>query len=47
LGGIPLGAEEVVGVVQVAVGKAKEMAQLVEAALREDWEGRKGSVEVR
>jgi len=47
LGGVPLGAEEVVGVVQVAVGKAKETERLVEAALREDWEGRKGDVEVR
>ncbi|KIM81533.1 hypothetical protein PILCRDRAFT_71784 [Piloderma croceum F 1598] len=47
LGGVPLGAEEVVGVVQVAVGKAKEMERLVESALKEDWEGRKGGVEVR
>lgn len=47
LGGVPLGAEEVVSVVHVAVGKAKEIEKLVEATLREDWEGRKGGVEVR
>jgi exosome complex component RRP45 len=47
LGGVPLGAEEVVSVVHVAVGKAKEMEKLVEVTLKEDWEGRKGSVEVR
>jgi exosome complex component RRP45 len=47
LGGLPLAAEEVVEVVNIAVGQAKEMEKLVEGALREDWEGRKGGVEVR
>jgi len=47
MGGIPLSAEDVVGVIQVAVGKAQEMEMLVQRALREDWEGRKGGVEVR
>jgi hypothetical protein len=46
LGGVPLGAEEVVHVA-VAVGKAKEMEKLVEVTLKEDWEGRKGGIEVR
>jgi len=46
-GGIPLGTEEVINIVQVAVVKAKEMERLVDSALRRDWEGRKGDIEVR
>ncbi|KZP16466.1 ribosomal protein S5 domain 2-like protein [Athelia psychrophila] len=47
LGGVPLGAEEVLLAVEVAVRRAKEMNEWVDGRLREDWEGRKGSVEVR
>ena len=45
LGGVPLGTDDILRLVEVAVGKAKEMNILVEAKLREDWAGRK--VEVR
>lgn len=45
LGGVPLGTDDILRLVEVAVGKAKEMNTLVEARLREDWAGRK--VEVR
>lgn len=44
---MPLGAEEVLLAVEVAVRRAKEMNEWVDGRLREDWEGRKGSVEVR
>ena len=45
LGGVPLGADDVLRLVDIAVVKAKEMNDLVEARLREDWTGRK--VEIR
>ena len=45
LGGVPLAMDEILRIVDVAVGKAKELDKLVEARLREDWAGRK--VEVR
>ena len=45
LGGVPLGTDDILRLIEVAVGKAKEMNGLVEARLREDWAGRK--VEVR
>jgi exosome complex component RRP45 len=45
LGGVPLGTDDILRLVEVAVGKAKEMNILVEAKLQEDWAGRK--VEVR
>lgn len=45
LGGVPLGADEVLKIVNVAVVKAKELDKLVEARLKEDWAGR--NVEVR
>jgi len=45
LGGVPLGADDILRLVEVAVARAKEMHELVEARLREDWLGRK--VEVR
>lgn len=35
------------GVVEVAGGKAGEMDKFVKGALERDWEGRKGGVEVR
>lgn len=47
LGGVPLGAEEVLLAVEVAVRRAKETNVWVNGKLKEDWEGRKGSVEVR
>ncbi|RDB22013.1 Exosome complex component rrp45 [Hypsizygus marmoreus] len=45
LGGVPLAMDEVLKIVDVAVQKAKELHNLVESRLREDWAGRK--VEVR
>jgi exosome complex RNA-binding protein Rrp42 (RNase PH superfamily) len=45
LGGVPLETEEVLTLVNVAVGKAKELHGFLDSQLREDWVGRK--VEVR
>ena len=45
LGGVPLETEEVLSLVNVAVGKAKELHGFLDTQLREDWIGRK--VEVR
>ncbi|KIJ98578.1 hypothetical protein K443DRAFT_680686 [Laccaria amethystina LaAM-08-1] len=45
LGGVPLETEEVLTLVNVAVGKAKELHGFLDTQLREDWVGRK--VEVR
>ncbi|PPQ77829.1 hypothetical protein CVT25_015323 [Psilocybe cyanescens] len=45
LGGVPLGTDDILRLVEVAVAKAKETHEFVEARLREDWLGRK--VEVR
>ncbi|KAI4522337.1 ribosomal protein S5 domain 2-like protein [Schizophyllum commune Loenen D] len=45
MGGAPLGADEILGLVDVAVGKAKELDGLVEKRLKEDWARR--HVEVR
>ena len=45
LGGVPLETEEVLSLVNVAVGKAKELHGFLDTQLREDWVGRK--VEVR
>ena len=44
-GGTPLAPEEVLGVMDVAVAKARELDKLVEQRLQEDWKGR--NVEVR
>ncbi|PCH34625.1 ribosomal protein S5 domain 2-like protein [Wolfiporia cocos MD-104 SS10] len=44
-GGMPLDQQEVLRIVDVAVGKAKELDKLVETRLKEDWAGR--TVEVR
>ena len=44
-GGVPLPADEVIRIVDVAVGKAKELDALVEEKLKEDLAGR--HVEVR
>ncbi|THV05038.1 ribosomal protein S5 domain 2-like protein [Dendrothele bispora CBS 962.96] len=44
-GGVPLVQEDVLKIVDIAVGKAKEVDDFVESRLKEDWEGRK--VEVR
>ncbi|GBE85648.1 Exosome complex component rrp45 [Sparassis crispa] len=44
-GGVPLDPEEVLRIIDVAVGKAKELDKVVEARLKEDWAGR--TVEVR
>ena len=48
MGGLSLAAEEVIKVVNIVVGQAKETEKLVEeGALREDWEeegGRRSEV---
>ncbi|EMD35707.1 hypothetical protein CERSUDRAFT_115670 [Gelatoporia subvermispora B] len=44
-GGVPLGADEILGIIDVAVDKAKELDRLVEQRLKEDWASR--TVEVR
>ncbi|KAJ3552956.1 hypothetical protein NM688_g3881 [Phlebia brevispora] len=44
-GGVPLAPDEIMRIIDVAVGKAKETDKLVEDRLREDWAGR--HVEVR
>jgi exosome complex component RRP45 len=45
LGGVPLGADDVLRLVDIAVMKAKEMHNLVETRLQEDWAGR--NIEIR
>ena len=45
MGGAPLGADEILGLVDVAVEKAKELDRLVEKRLKQDWAQR--HVEVR
>ncbi|KAF8207166.1 ribosomal protein S5 domain 2-type protein [Mycena galopus ATCC 62051] len=40
LGGVPLSMDEVLQIINVAVTKAKELDQLVDARLKEDWIGR-------
>ncbi|KAJ7746641.1 ribosomal protein S5 domain 2-type protein [Mycena metata] len=40
LGGVPLSMDEVLRIVNVAVLKAKELDQLVDTRLKEDWLGR-------
>ncbi|KAI1793451.1 ribosomal protein S5 domain 2-like protein [Ganoderma leucocontextum] len=44
-GGVPLAAEEVLGIMDIAVVKARELDKLIEARLQEDWKGR--VVEIR
>ena len=44
-GGVPLGPDEILGIIDVAVVRAKELDRLVEDRLKEDWKGR--NVEVR
>ena len=45
MGGAPLAADEILGLVDVAVEKAKELDRLVEKRLKQDWAQR--HVEVR
>jgi len=40
MGGVPLTPDEILKIIQVAVRKAKELSNVVEARLREDWTGR-------
>ncbi|KAF7311617.1 Exosome complex component rrp45 [Mycena kentingensis (nom. inval.)] len=40
LGGVPLATDEILRLIDVAVQKAKDLNQLVEARLKEDWKGR-------
>lgn len=47
LGGVPLGPEDLLRVIEVAVEKAREVDKLVEKALADDWEERKATVELR
>lgn len=44
-GGVPLAPDEVMRIIDVAVGKAKELDRIVERRLQEDWATR--HVEVR
>jgi len=44
-GGVPLAADEILGIVETALGRVKELDQFVEGRLLEDWAGR--TVEVR
>ena len=44
-GGVPLSPDDILGIIDVAVIRAKEIDRLVEDALKEDWKGR--HVEVR
>ncbi|GLB42848.1 putative 3' exoribonuclease family, domain 1 [Lyophyllum shimeji] len=44
LGGVPLDPDDVLKIVSVAVQKAKELNNVVDARLREDWEARKVEV---
>jgi len=46
-GGLPLGVDDVMGVVRVAVERVKRLEVEVERVMKDDWEGRKGLVEVR
>jgi exosome complex component RRP45 len=46
-GGLPLGVDDVMGVVRVAVERVKWLEGEVERVMKDDWEGRKGVVEVR
>ena len=36
-GGVPLAPEEVLRIIDVAVGKAKDLDKIVEQRLKEDW----------
>jgi exosome complex component RRP45 len=47
LGGVPLKAEDLLGVLDIAVLKAKELSDHVDEALQEDWKTRKSTVEFR
>lgn len=40
LGGVPLSMENVLGIVSVAVDRAKELGKIVDERLKEDWEVR-------
>ena len=44
-GGVPTAPDEILRLLNIAVGIAKDLDKLVEVRLREDWAGRK--VEVR
>jgi exosome complex component RRP45 len=45
LGGVPLTPDDILKTIEVAVRKAKELSDVVEARLNEDWTGR--TVEIR
>lgn len=44
-GGVPLDQEEVLRLIEVAVERVKEIEELVERRLKEDWDGRKIEVQ--
>ncbi|TFK20173.1 ribosomal protein S5 domain 2-like protein [Coprinopsis marcescibilis] len=46
LGGVPQDTDEILRLVKVAVAQAKDLSDLVDAKLREDWEWRRSKVEV-
>ena len=45
-GGVPLEAEELMEMIRVGVERAREVGELVEARLREDWAQRVDKLEV-
>lgn len=45
MGGVPLAADELLKIIEVAVARAKTLDKQIEARLAEDWSGR--HVEVR
>jgi exosome complex component RRP45 len=45
MGGVPLTPDDILKTIEVAVQKAKELSDVVEARLNEDWAGR--TVEIR
>ena len=44
-GGVPLSPDDILGIIDVAVIRAKEVDRLVEDALKEDWKGSKEAVQ--
>ena len=45
-GGIPLSFAEISGCVEIAVDRARQLAEWLEKRIEEDWKGRRAFVEV-